>query len=138
MQKWIWEIKTLNAFSVFYSTHFVCLSLCFFKMDQPPPLLLFIFSLSKQTSLQFLQQIHVKKCPSSVQCWVSNPQPLDHESSPMTTTPGLSVFRYVKTDWFYFSWLSVPDTYVVRRLFFLSIISIFQLIRTYKTTLGPI
>ena len=37
----------------------------FLKMGQPWPLLLFIFGLFKQTSLQFLQQIQVKKCPSS-------------------------------------------------------------------------
>ena len=42
------------------------------------------FGLFKQT-IQFT----VKKCPSSLQCWDSNPQSLDHELSPITTRPGL-------------------------------------------------
>ena len=42
------------------------------------------FRLFKQT-LQFLQQINVKECPSS---WDSNPLPLDHEFPPTTTRPG--------------------------------------------------
>ena len=27
--------------------------------------------------------------PSSIRCWYSNPQPLKHELSPITTRPGL-------------------------------------------------
>ena len=45
----------------------------------------FIFYLFNQTSLQFLQQIYVKKCPSSIWCWDSNPQPSECESLPITT-----------------------------------------------------
>ena len=41
---------------------------------------LFIFSLFKQT-VQILQQINVKKCPSSIWRWDSNAQPSDYESS---------------------------------------------------------
>ena len=44
------------------------------------------FHLFKQIS-QFLQQIIVKKCPSNIRCWDSNPQPLKHESPPITTRP---------------------------------------------------
>ena len=40
-------------------------------------------------TLKFLQQINVKKCPSSRRCWDSNPQPLEQESLPITTRPGL-------------------------------------------------
>ena len=36
----------------------------------------------KQTK-QFLHQINVKKCPSSIQCRDSNSQPSDYESSPL-------------------------------------------------------
>ena len=50
----------------------------------------FIFGLSKQTLIQFLQQINVKKCPSSIRHLVSNPRPYKHESSPITTRPGLT------------------------------------------------
>ena len=34
-----------------------------------------------------LQQINVKKCPSSIWCWDSNSQPSDYESPPLTTRP---------------------------------------------------
>ena len=30
-----------------------------------------------------------EKCPSSIQCWDSNPQSSDRESPPITTRPGL-------------------------------------------------
>ena len=46
------------------------------------------FRLFKQ-ALQFLQQINVKQCPSSIRHWDSNPQPLEIESPPITTRPGL-------------------------------------------------
>ena len=61
----------------------------FLKMGQAWPLLLFIFGLFKQTPLQFLQRIHVKKFPCSMRCRDSNPQPSEHESPPITTRPGL-------------------------------------------------
>ena len=47
-----------------------------------------IFGLSKQT-LQFFQQIYVKKCPSIIWCQDLNPQPSECESLPITTRPGL-------------------------------------------------
>ena len=47
------------------------------------------FRLFKQT-LQFLQQIYVKKYPSSIQCWDLNPQPSGHEPPRITT---ISVVR---------------------------------------------
>ena len=58
------------------------------KIGQPRPLLSFIFGRFKQTSLQFLQQTFVKKCPSSKWCRDSNPQSLEHESPPIITRPG--------------------------------------------------
>ena len=57
-------------------------------MGQPRPLLSFIFGLFKQISLQSLQQIYWK-CPSSIQCWDSNPQTSEHESPSITTRLGL-------------------------------------------------
>ena len=33
--------------------------------------------------------MNVKKCPSNIWRWDSNPQPFEHESSPMTTRPAL-------------------------------------------------
>ena len=48
----------------------------------------FIFGLFKQT-IEFLQQINVKKCIQYMTHRDSNPRPLEHESSPLTTTPVL-------------------------------------------------
>ena len=59
----------------------------FKKMGQPRPLFVY-FRLFKQT-LQFLKQINVKKCPSSIQHRDSNSQPFDYKSPPLTTRPGL-------------------------------------------------
>ena len=58
-------------------------------MGQPRPLFNLFSVFFKQTSLQFLQQMYVKKCPSSIRCRDSNPQPLECESFPITTRPGL-------------------------------------------------
>ena len=58
------------------------------KIGPTPASFLFIFGLFKQT-IQFLQQINVKKCPSSIRRWDSNPRPLERESTPITTRPGL-------------------------------------------------
>ena len=53
-------------------------------------LFLFIFDLFKQT-LQFFQQICVKKCPSSIWCRDSNPQPSERESLPTGSFPVLVI-----------------------------------------------
>ena len=66
-----------------------------FKKWTIPGLFFIYFCLFKQTSLQFLQQINVKMCPSSIQCWDSIPRPLEHESPPITTRPGLLPKYYV-------------------------------------------
>ena len=45
-----------------------------------------------QTNINTIfKQIHVKKSSSPIQCWVSNPRPLEYESPPITTRPGFSV-----------------------------------------------
>ena len=61
----------------------------FFKILANPGPCFIYFRLFKQTSLQYLQQINVKKCPSRIWCWDSNSLPLEHESLPITTRPGL-------------------------------------------------
>ena len=55
-------------------------------------LTIFEYFYGKKITLQFLQQINVKKCPSSLRCWDSNSHPLESESPPITTRPGL-LFR---------------------------------------------
>ena len=56
-----------------------------FEMGHPRPLFVYL-CLFKQT-LHFLQQIYEKKCPSSIWCLDSNPQPSGHESPPITRAP---------------------------------------------------
>ena len=58
----------------------------FKKMGLPRPLFVY-FCLFNQT-LQFLQQMEVKKWHSNW-CWESNPRPSEHESPPKTTRPRL-------------------------------------------------
>ena len=65
-------------------------------------LFLIYFRLFKQT-LQFLQQINVKKYPSSIWFWDSNPSPLENESLPITNRPGLPPIRG-----FYWVWVRIP------------------------------
>ena len=58
------------------------------KMGQPRPLIIYFRSFETNI-ITILQQIYVKKCPSNIWCWDSNPRPLEHESPPITTRPGL-------------------------------------------------
>ena len=62
-------------------------TLKFFYKWANPGLFFVYFCLFKLT-FQFLQQMDVKKRPSSILRWDSNPQPLEHESPPITTRPG--------------------------------------------------
>ena len=48
----------------------------------------FIFVFSNKLTLQYLQQMNVKKCPSSMQCGDLNSPPSEHESPYITTRPG--------------------------------------------------
>ena len=57
-------------------------------MGQPRPLFR-LFSVFSNKHYKFLQQIYVKRCPYSIWCWDSNPRPLERESPPITTKPGL-------------------------------------------------
>ena len=78
-------------------------------MGNPRPLFHF-FCLFKQT-LQFLQQINVKKCPSSIQCWDLNTQPSEHESHPITTRPVLKFLVCRLNTLFYFILHSYQQTH---------------------------
>ena len=44
---------------------------------------------SFQTNITIFTTNEFEKCPSSIQRWDSNPQPLEHESPPITTRLGL-------------------------------------------------
>ena len=53
------------------------------------PLFVYFRSFSIQTNNTFLTRSQYEKCHVHVQCRDSNPRPLDHESSPITTRPEL-------------------------------------------------
>ena len=56
--------------------------------------LFFIYFHHFKQTLQFLQQINVKKCPSSIGRRELNSQPSDYKSPPLTTRPGLPPLTY--------------------------------------------
>ena len=55
----------------------------FKKVSQPRPL--FVYLMSFQRNNTILTRNRCEKCPSSLQRRDANPQPLEHESSPITT-----------------------------------------------------
>ena len=76
------------------------------KIGQSRPLFVYV-CLFKQTSLHFLQQIDMKKYPSSIQRRDSNPRTSEHESPPITTRPGL--FHYLQQSMM----IAVDDNFVI-------------------------
>ena len=64
-------------------------NLFFLKKWANPASFLFIFGLFQTNINTILQQINVKKCPSSIRHRDSNPRPSERESPPITTRPGL-------------------------------------------------
>ena len=59
-----------------------------FFNEPTPASFSFIFGLFKQT-IQLFTTNQCEKCPTSIWRQDSNPRPLEHESSPITTRPGL-------------------------------------------------
>ena len=59
-----------------------------FLKNGPPQPLFRLFSPFPTNITIFTANI-CEKCPLSMQCWDSNPQPSEHESPPVTTRPGL-------------------------------------------------
>ena len=82
-------VTNLVSFPIqyFYIFLFLPHSLFFLKMSHPRPLFRFLF-LSFQTNIIIFTAYICEKCPSSILCWDSNPQPSDHESSPITIITG--------------------------------------------------
>ena len=56
------------------------------------PGLFFVYLRSFQTKITIFTTHICGKCPSSIRCWDSNPRPLERESLPITTRPGLLPF----------------------------------------------
>ena len=61
---------------------------CFLKKMGQPRTLFHLF-LSFQANITILTTNKCEKCPSSIWCWDSNSQPLEHKSPPIITRPGL-------------------------------------------------
>ena len=66
----------------------VCHHYCFKNGPFSASFLIYFWSFSSKHT-NCMHQYNVKKCPSSSQCWDSNPQPLERESPLITTRPGL-------------------------------------------------
>ena len=93
------------------------------------PRLLFRLFSSFQANITIFTTNKCEKCPSSIQCWDSNPQHLEIESPPITTRPGLTAVKCCFPNLMDsgspchrqipFCWLSVNATYtpLVRRAF---------------------
>ena len=55
-----------------------------------------LFSVFSNTQYIFYNKSMWKmSCPFSIWCWDSNPQPLEHESSPITTVPGTPLVDFL-------------------------------------------
>ena len=61
----------------------------FFKTNGPTPASFLFFLGLFLTNNTILATNECEKCPSNIQRRDLNPRPLDHESSPITTRPGL-------------------------------------------------
>ena len=61
----------------------------FKKMGQTRPLFRLFLVFSNKHHYNFYNKYMWKKCPSSIWCRDANPQPLERESLPITTRPGL-------------------------------------------------
>ena len=61
----------------------------FKKMGQTRPIFFFFWVFQTNSTIFTTNQCEKMACPSRIRCRDSNPRPLDHESSPITTGPGL-------------------------------------------------
>ena len=73
---------------LFYLFLFGCICWFFLKKWANPGLFYHWFSVFSNINTIFATNI-CEKCPSSMQCRDSNTRPLEHESPPITTSPGL-------------------------------------------------
>ena len=95
----------------------------FFLKNGPTPPLFCLFS-SFQANITILTTNKCEKCSSSIRCWDSNPQPLKHESPPMTRAPALDTsFCYSQ---FYSNFDKRSDLHKLRGLVYLYIYCSFK------------
>ena len=89
------------------------LSILHILKNGPTPASFFVYFRFFQTNNTILQQINVKKCPSSLWRWDLNPQSLEHESSHMTTSPSfaffISIFLFFLSNILPFTVATIPN-----------------------------
>ena len=79
-----------NFLSFLLSLFFYRFSLCLYVLLFNGLSLVRLFSVFSNKQLHFyIKPTYVKKCPSNLQCWDSNPWPLKHQSSLIITRPVL-------------------------------------------------
>ena len=64
---------------------------CFFKKIGQPRQLFHLFLSFQRHIITIFTTNKCEKCPSSIWCRDSNSRPLEHESPPITTRPGLKL-----------------------------------------------
>ena len=85
----------LNEVKLAYYDFIFCF-LAYFKNNWPTRPLFHLFS-SIQTNIYSISTTNkCEKCPSSIWCRDSNPQPSEYESPPLTTRPGHPPFERAK------------------------------------------
>ena len=75
------------------------------NLGQLRPLLSFIFGLFHTNIITIFTTNKCEECPSNIRCRDSNPQPLEHESPPITTRPGL--LKFIKHLYPYITTISI-------------------------------
>ena len=88
LEKFLKDFTNKESSSCFYKILNI-----FLKNGPTPASFSFIFVFSNTHYNLFIQQMNVKKCPSSLRCQDSNSRPLEHESPPITTRPGLKCLK---------------------------------------------
>ena len=85
-------------------------------MGRPRPLF-HLFSSFQPHITNFTSNRYVKRCPSSIRCWDLNSRPLEHESPPITTRPGIF---YLPTHLNTYAWVPSGLKHCFEGIFYLS------------------
>ena len=107
-------------------------------MGQPG--LFFVYFRSFSNKHQYiLQQINVKKCPSSIWHWDWNPQPSERESPPITTRPGLPPYNKCYDCGTCISWMHIETKAIPakRQTLFKNLILTLHLLFTWIQVIQP-
>ena len=91
------------------SRYAIFVRILFFKKKWANPGLFFVYFRSFQTNNTIFTTIICEKCPSNIWCWDSNPRPLERESLPTTTRPGLPAFVRILVSSETLYWQKLPN-----------------------------